>query len=168
MPSTRDIQKLALTMHFIKNDDIKKIVEVTGKSERTIYRYIADYNSGKLVIDLTDVKKIVKEHKRQEAIDILDILQSNSYSALVKTAMSKITDEQIDKELSQRGIRNVVGLIGTFIDKRLKSYSIELERENKALKDKLISNGRQIVFMNEGELYASSDELPNRHTEDIS
>ena len=168
MPSTRDIQKLALTMHFIKNDDIKKIVEVTGKSERTIYRYIADYNSGKIVIDLTDVKKIVKEHKRQEAIDILDILQSNSYSALVKTAMSKITDEQIDKELSQRGIRNVVGLIGTFIDKRLKSYSIELERENKALKDKLISNGRQIVFMNEGELYASSDELPNRHTEDIS
>lgn len=168
MPSTRDIQKLALTMHFIKNDDIKKIVEVTGKSERTIYRYIADYNSGKLDIDLTDVKKIVNDYKKIEAQDILEILQSNSYTKLVNTAISKITDEQIDKELSQRGIRNVVGLIGTFIDKRLKSYSIELERENKALKDKLISNGRQIVFMNEGELYASSDELPNRHTEDIS
>jgi len=167
MASLKEIQKLAITMYEAK-EDVKDIVEVTGKSERTIYRYIEQWKNKELDIDLSEVKKTVSKFKKQEALDILDILTSNSYSKRVQTALGLIDEKSLKDEMAARGIGNITRFIGTLIDKRLKSYSIELERENIALKKDLAKNGRVIVFEGEGEIYEGNDKLPQENPQDIS
>jgi hypothetical protein len=167
MASLKEIQKLAITMH-LADEDVKDIVTVTKKSERTIYRYIEQFNNGELDIDLSDVKRTVSEFKKDESLDILGILKSNSYSGKVKEALGLIDKKTMQEEIANRGIGNITRFIGTLIDKRLKSYTHELEKENLELKKKMADNGRQIVFVNEDEVYASGVKLPNEHIKNIS
>lgn len=167
MASLKEIQKLAITM-YMADEDVKDIVHVTGKSERTIYRYIEQWKNKELDIDLSEVKKVVSNFKKEEALDILDILTSNSYSGKVKKALDLISEKELAKEIEVRGIRNVTAFIGTLIDKRLKSYSIELERENMKLKKELATNGRVIQFVGEEPVYEVSTELQENDITNIS
>lgn len=145
----------------------QEIANIVGVSKRTVERKIKDYEAGKYPF-CDNVVKGVSQFEKEEDIEILDIIKSNSYSKIVNMGLRSLTQERIDEELDNKGIRGVVGMIGTLIDKRLKSYAIELEKENLELKTKIASNSRSVVFMNEGEIYASSNELPNRHTKGIS
>ena len=165
-PTTREINKLIIGKHT-HGDKVQEIADSVGVSKRTVERRIKDFADGKLEY-CRNIDKLMADFIKQEDETVLNILKSSDYAHIVKMGLSSITQEQIDKELSARGLRGVTGLIGTLIDKRLKSYSIDLERDNLKLKNEIASNTRQIVFVGEEPIIANNNKLQEEHIKDIS
>ena len=161
------IKQKVITL-YLAGEDIDTIVNSCHKSKRTVYRYIQAYEDGTLNIDMSQVAKKVAQFKEEEAKDIFDILKSNSYANKVAMALEKINSDAMDKEIEIRGIRGVTNLIGVLIDKRLKSYTVEIEKENLKLKQELASNSRVIQFVGEEPVYELDNKLSERNIKDIS
>lgn len=148
MVSDKEIKRQVLQL-YISGIDADTIAKVVEKSKRTVYRYIKAYENGECDIDMSNIVTGVKKFREQELEDLLEILSSKLYIDKVSMALDRIDETQIDNELKKNGIRGVTGFIGTLIDKRLKSYTVELERENLKLKKDIVTSKRTIVF--EGE-----------------
>lgn len=167
MANDRDVKRQALQLYLV-GIDIDKIVEIVGKSQRTIYRYIKEYEEGKCDIDLSNVVTNVKKFQEKEFNDLLDVLSSKIYIDKITMALDKIDDQQIENELKKNGIRGVTGFIGTLVDKRLKSYTVILEKENLKLKKQVASNSRVVQFVGEEPVYEIDHQLQNDDTQSIS
>lgn len=138
----------------------QEIAELVGVSKRTVERKVRSYNDGEMPYCDNIVEKMSQFEIEQENA-IIGMLKSEGYADIVKFSLKNITEERIIKEMDTRGLRGVTGLIGTLIDKRLKSYAIDLERENVALKKRIISTERIIVFEGEDE---NSIKLPQKYS----
>ena len=163
----KDVKRQALQM-YISGVDTDKIANTCQLSERTVYRYIKEYDEGKSNVDVSKTVSAVKKFREQELEDLLDILKSTTYIDKIAMVLDNITEVEVQKELGKNGLRGVTVLFGTMVDKRLKSYTVEMERENLKLKKKLASNHRVIQFIGEEPVYELDNKLPQDNTKNIS
>lgn len=136
-------------------------------SKRTVERKITAYKNGEMPY-CDNIVENMSQFETQEEEAIINMLKSEGYANIVRFSLKAITEERITKEIDTRGLRGVTALVGTLIDKRLKSYAIDLERENLKLKNEIASNTRQIVFVGEETIIANDNQLQKEHIKDIS
>lgn len=160
MPIDREKDKL-IVGYYVNGKTATETAKLVGVSKRTVERKIVKYRNGEMPY-CDNVVKGVSLWEKEAEDKIIQIIRSEGYSNIIKYSLEKITPEQVDKELDLRGIRGVTNLVGMLIDKRHKTYTIQLERENLALKNGMIKQQRNVVFMNEEEVdNANHNELPN-------
>lgn len=164
--TTREINKLIVGKHSHGDKD-QEIANSVGVSKRTVERRLKAYRDGELEY-CSVIGEVMADFTKQEDDNILNLLKSEGYANIVKMGLKSITQSRIDSELDIRGIGSVTRLIGTLVDKRLKSYAIDLERENLKLKNEIASNTRQIVFVGEESIVANNNKLQENNTKNIS
>lgn len=144
-----------------------EIAELVGVSKRTVERKIEKYNKGDMPY-CDNIVENMSQFEKEEEEAIINLLKSEGYADIVRFSLKNITEARIIKEMDTKGLRGVTGLIGTLIDKRLKSYAIDLERENLKLKNKIASNIRHVTFVGEEQIIEYDNQLQENDTQDIS
>lgn len=144
-----------------------EIAELVGVSKRTVERKVKSYTDGNMPYCDNIVEKMSQFEKEEEEA-IINLLKSEGYADIVRFSLKNITEARIIKEMDTKGLRGVTGLVGTLIDKRLKSYAIDLERENLKLKTEIASNTRQVYFVGEEQINEHNNKLQENDIKSIS
>lgn len=163
-PREKDKQIVGL---YKRNKSAQEISEVVGVSKRTVERKIRAYNEGEMPYCDNIAQKVSQWEKEEEEL-IFNMIKSDGYANIVKMGLESITQERIDKEYEKGGVRAITMMVGTLIDKRLKSSSVDLERANLKLKKELAANSRIIQFVGEEPVYEVDNQLPQNDTKRIS
>jgi transposase len=121
-------------LHFEEKLSINAIHKRTKLNRRTITKYVnaQDYKKNAQDTQFTEQYKKIREESNSK---LLDMIKSNDYANITKTAMSLLTKKTLQDEIAKRGIRAVVGLISNSMDKTMALKRLEIDEEVKLRQD---------------------------------
>ena len=109
-----------------KGNSVLSISRDMDISRATVTKFVKDkkYTNDPKVDSLLNKMQDI-EDKSYETL--LEMLESKQYAAITKTAISLLTEENLQNEIDTRGIRSIIALMGNSYDKTLALSRLRLD-----------------------------------------
>ena len=115
---------------------MSKVATLLKISKGTVHNVLRNERKGSEHERMLNDYKIVKEKSNMK---LLDMMQSSLVDNVVEKAIGKLTDENMNADISRNGIGNMYRLIGMFTDKSISIRELDIKLKQLTIREKELS-----------------------------
>ena len=125
----KQIQEHVIREMFILNSDgmsANDIGKRLNKAPNTVLKYLRDKT---YIAQYGELMSEIEQIHKNSNLEIIELVKSTRYSDIANNIVDLFNQENLEKELSKSGIRNLINLLGNTVDKTMAIKKLDIQQQ---------------------------------------